>query len=190
MLQLERAVKHFERYSNSCPLLHDVLTLHGILHQVLIVKIGAVPATTDGGVSFAMNCDRFWVNFQSVNELASELLQSLKQQKVSNPFFQINLAVIIPLFFCGFYCRDWVIRRESLRLLRAWEGAFGGPNSTQSILLRSSALEQVIDIESEGLRPGDVVPESARVRVVHVTATAGFPKMQASCLWSPPAGQE
>ena len=83
-LQLERVIQYLG-YKDS-PSLHDVLTLHRLSHHVLTVKVGASTSTDQD--SFRTKCDRFWMDFQRVNELASELLQSLKQQNASNPFFQ------------------------------------------------------------------------------------------------------
>ncbi|KAJ5092573.1 hypothetical protein NUU61_007443 [Penicillium alfredii] len=87
-------------------------------------------------------------------------------------------AGIIPaIFFCGFHCRDWHVRQEALRLLHelqgcdqlAQRGALVLPRrrKRQEDILTTSAtalvLERLIGIESEGIEPGETIPQSAYI---------------------------
>ena len=118
-----------------------------------------------------MKYDAVLAYFRSINEFGKKILQSLIRQNISKPTFPIDSAVGTPLFFCGFYCRNWSTRREALRFLRALEEGFKG--SAAFLSMKLSALERIIDIESHGLQPGDVVPESARIQYVEFTRQPG-----------------
>ena len=61
--------------------------------------------------------DTAWVYFRRIGEIGKDILQSLLRQNVSIPTLPVDYAVGTPLFFCGFCCRDWSMKREALRLL-------------------------------------------------------------------------
>ena len=152
----------------------DILSLLGVWRQVICIKVGAVVTANDTFISLQMGYDAFWAYFQRANELARELLDSLLGQGVFKPCFPIDAAVMTPLFFCGLYCREWTIRRVTLGLLQALEKRF---KATSPVHVKSSALRRLIDIESEGLQPGDVVPESARIQFAQVRASPAGSKL-------------
>ena len=58
------------------------------------------------------------------------------------------------------------MRRGALRLLKVLRERFDGSDATAILPMKISALERIIDIESLGLQPGDVVPELARIHYV------------------------
>ena len=150
--------------------LHDISTLLELWREVVCTKLGTSMGVTNISRPSKLRYDGFWVHFQRANELASELLESLTRRGLPKPAFPIDPAVVTPLFFSGFYCSNWDIRRETLRLLRAWIERFDLNPFTRTKL---QALERIIEIESEGLQPGEVVPESARVDFARV---AMYPK--------------
>ena len=120
--------------------------------------------------------DAALVYFRRTNEFGKKILQSLIRQNTAIPFFPIDYAVGTPLFFCAFRCRDWSTRREALRLLKALEEIFRGQLDAAALTflpMKISALERIIAIESHGLQPGDVVPESARIYYVEFTGRPG-----------------
>ena len=167
------------------PSLHDLSTLLGIWFQVFCIKVATEKDPACNQLPFEMRYDGFRSYFQRANELANKLLLSLIQQGISKPTFPVNKAIIMPLFYCGFHCRDWSIRRETLGLLREWEGRFTAP----PLPSKSSVLERLIDVESEGLRPGDMVPESARIHYVCATMRPGSEEAHLSCIspvWNGP----
>ena len=134
-----------------------------------------------------MRYDGLGTYFRRVTECAGELLQSaLRRRNVSKPRFPIDTAVLTPLFFTGFCCRDWTIRRDALQLLDAWGEVIEPTNSRERVVrgMKRSALERLIDIESEGLQPGSVIPEPARIRYVRVAVPPGSLRAHISYLRS------
>ena len=163
----------------AAPLHCLVLLLLGLWRQVMCIKLIATLSRDNHIIlwTYQKRHDCLWMYCQRANEMASQLLLQCKDD-VSNPPFCVNTAVIIPLFFCGFYCRDWAIRRETLALLGAWEDRFH-PSSKGSV---RGALQSLIDIESERLRPGDMVPQSARIHFARVMALPGSSRLHFSYL--------
>ena len=155
--------------------LQDLLTMLRLWEQAMCAKMSAAMAADEDPVfkPLQMRYDIFWTYFGRINEFSKKLLQSQIRQDISEPAFPIDRAVIAPLFFCGLHCRDWSIRREALRLVKAWSERFKGSSTTASLPMMLSALERIIDMESVGLQPGSVVPESARIYFVKVTGRPG-----------------
>ena len=155
--------------------LQDLLTVLRLWEQAVCAKISAAVAADEDVVfkPLQMRYDVLWAYFRRINEFGKKLLQSQLRQDVSKPAFPIDRAVITPLFFCGLHCRDWSIRREALRLVKAWGERFEGSSTTASLPMMLSALERIIDIESIGLQPGSVVPESSRIHFMKVTGRPG-----------------
>ena len=184
--------------------LRDTHTLLELWRKIMWIKFSAASPESGGDDQQLYYYDDPFVglsdHFQRVNVLARKLLQSQIRNRVSKPAFPVEASVILPLFFCGFHCRDWTIRRESLELLGEWEDRFEASFSSTGLVTRNrqSALEHLIAVESEGLRPGQVVPPSARVHYVRVvtrptttSSTAGHrdstsPKVNFSFLRLPP----
>ena len=157
----------------------DLLTLLRAWEQVTCALVTAAVGD-DGDTIFKplqMRYDPLLVYFQRINQMSRKVLQAQIWQNVSIPAFPIDYAVGIPLFFCGYCCRDWSTRREALRLLKAWDARFKGLDVTGFLPAKISALERIIDIESHGLQPGNVVPESARINFVRFTANPGSPNI-------------
>ena len=160
--------------------LHDLVTLLQLWEQAMCAKVSAAVAADEDPVwkPLQMRYDVYWPYFRCVNELGKKLLWSLIRQDMHHSSFPIDQAVVTPLFFCGLHCRNWSIRRETLHLLQAWGKRF----ETAFLPMTISALERIIDIESLGLQPGTVVPESARIHFVQVirgsSGTMGFSYLQ------------
>ena len=169
-----RQLKAFlEQVGHSAPQSdQDLLTALRLWEQTACAMVAT--ALADGeGANKQMQYDAVWVYFRRINEFGRKILQSLVRQSASVTAFPIDCAVGTPLFFCGFYCRDWSARREALRLLRASEERFKGSNAAAFLPMKISALERIIDVESHALQAGYVVPESARIRYVEFTGRPG-----------------
>ncbi|OJZ84388.1 hypothetical protein ASPFODRAFT_48409 [Aspergillus luchuensis CBS 106.47] len=126
-----------------------------------IIYIMAATETRLGGSETRF--DAFHLNFGRAVALAKILLLSTPAQSTM-PNFSIGMGIIPPLFFCAFKCRDWYIRREAVQLLRSCQRQEGLWTTPGAVLV----LERLIDIESKGLMPGDLVPESRRIDSIHV----------------------
>ena len=153
----------------------DLLSLLKLWEQVTCTFVTAALAD-DGDASFKplhMRYDAFLVYFRRINEMTKKILNTQIRRKVSIPAFPIGDAVGTPLFLCGYCCRDWSTRREALHLLEAWDARFKGLDVTGFLPAKISALERIIDIESHGLQPGSVVPESARINFVQFIGNPG-----------------
>ena len=178
----ERQLKaHVERLGYSTPqTVHDLLTLLRLWDQAMCVMVSAsVAANADPVIKpFQMRYDDLWVYFRRLNEFAKKVLQSQHaRQSMVKSAFRLDPIVVTPLFFCGFYCREWSIRREALHLLRAFEQRCKGSHAAAFVPMKLAALERIIDIESYGLQLGDMVPESSRIHFVHITGRPGSSNM-------------
>ena len=155
--------------------IQGLLAVLKVWDQVACAMVAAALADDKGAIfkPSHMKYDAAWVYFRRINELAKKILQSLIWQNAFVPTLPIDWAMGSPLFFCGFYCREWSTRREALRLLKVLGEIFKGSGAAAFLPMKISALERIIDIESLGLQPGDVVPESARIQYVHFTGHPG-----------------
>ncbi|KAE8549475.1 hypothetical protein TMatcc_000477 [Talaromyces marneffei ATCC 18224] len=101
--------------------------------------------------------------FQKTIEYAKELLTT-ESMRSFLPTFHMGPGIIPPLFLCINKCRDWNLRQEAMSLLQSWPCQEGFWNTTGS----AKCLEKLIELEMEGLLPGEVVPESQRIIATHV----------------------
>ncbi|KAH8697444.1 hypothetical protein BGW36DRAFT_416895 [Talaromyces proteolyticus] len=115
------------------------------------------------GEKCEMRYDLFQDHFQRAVNMSKLLLTSSSLRSLM-PTFSIGTGIIPPLFFCAFRCRDWVVRRDALLMLRGWQCQEGIWKTPATVFI----LERLIEIESEGLSPQDIVPESARIESMHV----------------------
>lgn len=71
--------------------------------------------------------------------------------------FTMELGIIHPLFFIACKCRDWDIRRRAIAQLKraGKEGVWEGP-------IMAVLSQRIMELEEEGLSPGQVVPEENR----------------------------
>ena len=165
----------------------DLLTALRLWEQTTCAMVAAALVNYESSIfkPSQMGYDAVWAYFRRINEFGKKILQSLVRQNASVPDFPIGPTVGTPLFCCGCYCRDWSIRREALRLLKALEERFKGSGAAAFLPMKISALERIIDIESHGLQPGGVVPESARIQSVRFT---GRPGSSSICFSYQPVG--
>lgn len=158
-MQLKRSVLiHGDNVSQKH---RDTLSILSLWSEVIHIKLSTnnQPALNEHS---EMRFDHFLSYFQRVIVLAKSLLMAPKSSSVLSDF-PAKTAIIPPLLFCGFKCRDWQVRRQVMLLLRDFrdhEDAW----ISGSIL----ALEDIIKIESEGIAPGEMIPDYARVDSMRV----------------------
>jgi hypothetical protein len=102
-------------------------------------------------------------HFRKAIGYARELLTT-ESMRSFLPTFHMGPGIIPPLFLCINKCRDWNLRKEAMSLLQSWPCQEGFWNTAGS----ARCLEALIEIETEGLSPGEVVPESQRIIATHV----------------------
>ena len=155
--------------------IQDLLMALRLWEQTACAMVAAALADDKGAIfkPSHMKHDAVFAYFRRINEIGKKVLQSLLRQNASMPISPIEHAVGTPLFFCGYYCRDWSTRREALRLLRVLGERFKGSDAAGFLPAKISALECIIDIESHGLQLGDVVPEFARIQYVEFVGRSG-----------------
>ncbi|KAL4744119.1 hypothetical protein BDV11DRAFT_176913 [Aspergillus similis] len=138
---------------------HNAWTLLELWSEVLyiLLSVGTQPLPRETGY------DAYFARFQRVVELAKQLLMAAASQEPI-PTFTVNMGIIAPLFFCGFKCRDWLVRQEALLLLRRWRRQEGIWSSGAA----ARVLTRVIEIETAELAPEDRIPEPSRIETVHV----------------------
>ncbi|KAL4746281.1 hypothetical protein BDW72DRAFT_185194 [Aspergillus terricola var. indicus] len=107
--------------------------------------------------------DAYFARFQRAVELAKQLLTAASSLEPM-PTFTVNMGIIAPLFFCGFKCRDWLVRQQAVLLLRRWRRQEGIWSSGAA----ARVLTRVIEIETANLTPEDRIPEPSRIESVHV----------------------
>ncbi|KAF3393632.1 hypothetical protein DPV78_009661 [Talaromyces pinophilus] len=107
--------------------------------------------------------DSLLSHFRKAIRYARELLTTESMRSLL-PTFHMGPGIIPPLFLCINKCRDWQLRKEAMSLLQSRPSQEGFWNTTGS----AKCLEKLIEIETEGLSPGEVVPESQRIIATHV----------------------
>jgi len=106
-----------------------------------------------------MQYDNFLQHFQRVLHLAKLVLDN-----IDTPTFSVNLGVIPPLCLVALKCRDPIVRQEVLSFFRASRRQEG----IWSTGLAAFIVQRVYEIESVGSRPGDLIPNTSRIRGMHV----------------------
>ncbi|KAB8262324.1 hypothetical protein BDV32DRAFT_136699 [Aspergillus pseudonomiae] len=122
--------------------------------EIIIIRVSTDSRQDEGESRF----DSFTSNFQRVVQLAQSVLSSDFSQSPI-PTFSVGMGMIPPLYLCAFRCRDWYIRREAVRLLQRWHLQEGAWTSSGTAFV----VNRMIEIESEGLTQGELVPERARI---------------------------
>ncbi|KAJ5603792.1 hypothetical protein N7537_006748 [Penicillium hordei] len=98
--------------------------------------------------------------FQRINELAALYLSLAEQASM----FSTKPMLLQILYFVACKCRDWHTRRATVRLLRDFPRREGLWTSDHFI----AVMEHVINQESAGLTPNDVIPRAARIDLMHI----------------------
>ncbi|CAG8903299.1 unnamed protein product [Penicillium egyptiacum] len=136
-------------------------TLLEIWNQVIYIKAASEAVHNN----YEMAYDGLLDHFRQAVWLTKALLASdSANSEPLMPTFSVRAGIIQPLFFCGFKCRDWTVRREALGLLHARQRQEGIWRTHEAALV----LERLIDIESEGVLVEGMVPESFRVNSVRI----------------------
>lgn len=143
----------------------EILCIKAVLSERPKVHADGQPnrAALDGrSYLLEMRYDGLTQHFHRAILLAKALLTS-RSSRSTLSVFDVKAAILLPLFFCGFRCRDWHLRRQALFILRQSNCQESDWGSKVAII-----LERLIEIESEGVVAGKMVPEFARVDSIYV----------------------
>jgi hypothetical protein len=145
----------------------DALTLLELWGEVLSILI----ATNTRVQPLEMKYDSLLLHFKKVVHLGEILLAYTGQG--SKPTFPVNTGIVPALFFCVFKCRDWLVRQQALDLLRKWQFQDGVSSISPMVIV----LQRTLEIETLGLTPEDVVPESSRIESIIVETPPKRPEL-------------
>ncbi|KAF8857841.1 hypothetical protein BDZ45DRAFT_422747 [Acephala macrosclerotiorum] len=123
------------------------------------------------GLSGAMdtsNCahEKHFAEFRDVVNVAREIIRAKK--RFSKADFTFEQGILPTLHMTAKWCRDRVVRREALAIMD-WYGAREGHWDS---VVTTSIDRCLIRLEEDGIEE-DYVPESARVRIINMTANQG-----------------
>ena len=139
-------------------------TLLEIWNQVIYIKSASKGIDDNNEMAY----DGLLDHFRHAVWLTKALLEfDSANSEPLMPTFSVRAGIIQPLFFCGFKCRDWSVRREALGLLRGHQRQEGIWRSHEAALV----LKRLIDIESEGASVEGIEPELFRVNSVQIEVT-------------------
>ncbi len=120
-----------------------------------------------GGLKCYHEClfDQFLPEFTEVVAIAESLLcHPHLAHSAGRAVFVFDPNIILPLLVVAIKCRNWVIRRKAIELLRANPRREGTWDSSLAAAIGSWHMT----LEEEGLQTGDFVPEKSRVRMAGV----------------------
>lgn len=145
---------------------HGVTASNGILGLVLQIKVAMILLRTCIDCGPETTFDHYMADFEEIVSRVEHLSQTSRTTEQRprgshSTLFMMGLGVLHPLFFVAVKCRDWSLRRRAITQIRRCgeEGASEG--STMALVAM-----RVAEIEEQGLRYGDFVPDQARVHDV------------------------
>ena len=142
---------------------HDMLTLLELWTVVIDIKL----AVCDSSEPLEVAYDDYVEQFRSVIEMAESLLQLQSTVEITLPAIITKTSLVPALLWCGVKCRDSLIRDDIIRLL---DRAKGQDTGISAVLL---ALQRVIEYESEDVKLGTTIPDTARVGSVQLNIQPG-----------------
>ncbi|PMD29888.1 hypothetical protein L207DRAFT_503376 [Hyaloscypha variabilis F] len=113
------------------------------------------------------NWDIFSPIFEKIVCLAEDVVKLDFKSNGGRPTFCIDLAIVSPLFEVSIRCRDPVIRRRAINLLRTC----GRTEGVWNAFLTSKVAQKVLDIEETGLtvvKTCEDIPDWARISNINV----------------------
>ncbi|OQD92557.1 hypothetical protein PENSOL_c040G07762 [Penicillium solitum] len=137
----------------------DSLKVFSLLIDVIEIKL----AVAKNQPPDEMVYDDHLEQFQHITKLARTLADSATglSDIVISPF-SYRYSVLPTLLWSAAKCRDWQVRRDIFYIM------YKRPEDDYWASATTVALKRLIDIESTGVKPGDIIPESARAYWVNV----------------------
>lgn len=157
-LQLWRSqLKHLLPHKPHPQRHRDLLTLLQMWTLVIDIKLDVAGSENPTESLY----DNYLTSFEGAIALAKDLLR-LGVTEVSAPLYYIKPSVVTALLWCATKCRDWRVRADVLSLLNECK------HHDSWVSAATSAIERLIQIESDGVELGCAIPVAARVDCIIV----------------------
>lgn len=107
--------------------------------------------------------DNHLEQFQHITKLVQILAGSVSgSSDIEFSHFKYRYCILPALLWSATKCRDWQVRRDMCSIMQKRPGDDYWTSAT------TVALKRLIDVESAGVKPGDIIPETARAYLVNV----------------------
>ena len=159
----------FEAYIHGRPRDTQLFKQAQILRIHQSFSLLSVLNTDEDGIPSEMGFDNHLPLFRHVLSLAQQVVQNdgAELGRASTPSFSFSMNIVAPLYGIAHHCRDPIVRREAVKLLkdtRRQEGIWDGEKA-------GLLAEVLIEIEERGLDPvrdASDVPESVRINDINI----------------------
>ena len=135
----------------------DALRLTALWAGVIDIRLAVVSRHKPDEMVYDDYLDRF----QRITKLAQDLAGS-GANDVPLSLSVLKASVLPALLWSGAKCRNWLVRRDICSLLNKWIG------KDYWIAATTLSLKRLIDLELNGVKQGDIIPEAARADFIDV----------------------
>lgn len=135
------------------------LTILNLWFEILALVVSAELRMEPEDLAY----DHYAERFERSPQLASELMI----RDTLAPTFSVRVGITAPLFSIIIKNRDWLTLFKVIALLRRWRRQEG----ILAIGLIALLTERVLEVESVGFGPGDLIPESSCVKSIRSDPT-------------------
>lgn len=123
--------------------------------------------------------DNFLERFQYIVSSSRFLFQKDQEFRlVGEPVLQFGMGLIMCLYYAATRCRDSILRREAIAILREYPSR----NGVWDSLISAEVANWVADIEEEGRDKEGSIPERSRVRMHTLKWTMDGGQINVECL--------
>lgn len=137
----------------------DSLNVLSLLIDVIEIKLAVAKIQPPDEMIY----DDHLEQFQHITKLAQALADSATgSSDVTISPFNHRYSVLPALLWSAAKCRNWQVRRDIFYI------TYRRPEDDDWASAATVALKRLIDMESNGVKPGDVIPESARAYWINV----------------------
>ncbi|OQE41417.1 hypothetical protein PENCOP_c005G00661 [Penicillium coprophilum] len=142
----------------------DSLKVFSLLIDVIEIKLAIARSQRPDEMVYDDHLDRF----QNITKTARTLADSATGfSDITISPFSYRYSVLPVLLWSAAKCRDWQVRRDIFYIMdKRREDDYW---ASATIV----ALKRLIDIESTGVKPGNIIPQSARAHWVKVKIESG-----------------
>ncbi|KAK9849471.1 hypothetical protein MYU51_014435 [Penicillium brevicompactum] len=151
------------------PMHRDLLALFDLYTLIMYLRM-SVDSSPEPTESLF---DEYLKSFQHVVLVCKSMLRDDSNEQPAT-FCYIKETIAAALFWCGVKCRDYLVRDEIVSLLDSCKA------DTPWVSAAMLALHRVIQIESNGVEQGDIIPAVARVQGIDVKEISEGSKIQLS----------